>query len=88
LDLDLARRRIAWRATHRGTREADMLIGGFAEKYVADWGAAEITWFEDLLAETDVDIMAWAFGKQPPPARYNGPLMQALIRLDYIDVPK
>lgn len=83
-ELDFRRRRIAYRAWHRGTKEADLLIGGFADRYSADWGPAELDWFEDLLTETDVDIMAWAFGKQEVPERYHGALMDALKRLDYI----
>ena len=83
-DLDFRRRRIAFRAWHRGTKEADLMIGGFADRYAAGWGAAELDWFEDLIAETDVDIMAWALGRQAVPARYQGALMEALQRLDYI----
>jgi antitoxin CptB len=83
--LDLRRRRIAYRAWHRGTKEADMMIGGFAKRYADGWGPAELDWFEDLLAEQDVDIMDWALGRQPAPARYEGPLLEAMRRLDYID---
>ena len=83
-DLDFRRRRIAFRAWHRGTKEADLMIGGFADRYAGSWGPGELDWFEDLLAETDVDIMAWALGRQPVPDRYQGLLMEALQRLDYI----
>lgn len=83
-DIDFRRRRIAFRAWHRGTKEADLMIGGFADRYAAGWDVEALDWFEDLLAETDVDIMAWAFGRQEAPARYQGPLMEALRRLDYI----
>jgi antitoxin CptB len=83
-DLAFRRRRIAFRAWHRGTKEADLMIGGFADRYADGWSAAELDWFEDLLAEQDVDIMAWALGRQPPPARYHGPLLDALMRLDFI----
>lgn len=60
------------------------MIGGFADRYAAAWGPDELDWFEDLLAETDVDIMAWALGRQPIPERYHGPLMDAFQRLDFI----
>ncbi|MDO9490300.1 MAG: succinate dehydrogenase assembly factor 2 [Sphingomonadaceae bacterium] len=81
---DFRRRRIAFRAWHRGTKEADLMIGGFADRYAAGWGEAELDWFEELLAEQDVDIMAWALGRQAPPERYHGPLLDALMRLDFI----
>ena len=83
-DLDFRRRRMAFRAWHRGTREADLMIGGFADRHGANWTIAEIDWFEALLEQQDVDIMAWAIGSAAPPARFEGPQMAALQRLDYV----
>ena len=83
-DFEFRQRRLAFRAWHRGTREADLMIGGFADRYAAGWGAAEIDWFEALLEEQDVDIMAWAIGKVAVPARFAGAQMQAMQRLDYV----
>ena len=77
-----------WRAWHRGTREADMLIGGFFDAHHSAWGAAERAQFADMLEHQDVDIMAWAIGTAAPPARFQGPMMEALQRLDYIRVPR
>jgi antitoxin CptB len=85
---DTRLKRLRFRAWHRGTKEADLLIGGFADRYASGWGEAEIAWFEALLDEDDVDVMAWAIGTQTPPGRYDGPLMAALRRLDYIPVAK
>lgn len=77
-------KRIAYRAWHRGTREADRMIGGFCDAYAADWEEVDLLWFEALLDEDDVDIMAWALGKQEPSARFSGPQLAALRSLDYI----
>ena len=87
-DLSLRKRRIAYRAWHRGTKEADLLIGGFADKYMESWDEPETAWFEALIEEQDVDIMAWAIGTAPVPARYDGPMMNLLKRLDYIGVAR
>ncbi len=83
-DLEFRQRRLAFRAWHRGTREADLMIGGFADRHSASWGIAEIDWFEALLEEQDVDIMAWAIGKATPPERFEGDQMAAMRKLDYI----
>ena len=88
MDRDTRLKRLAFRASHRGTKEADILIGGFAQAHAAGWDEAALGWFEALLEEEDVDIMAWAIGREAPPARYAGPLMQALMKLDYIAVAK
>jgi antitoxin CptB len=86
--MDEVLRALKYRAWHRGTREADMMIGGFFDAHSASWGADERAQFDVLLAEQDVDIMAWAIGTQPVPERYQGPMMDALQRLDFIKVAK
>ena len=77
-----------WRAWHRGTREADMMIGGFFDAHHRQWSAEQRRWFAALLDEQDVDIMAWAIGTAVAPARFNGPMMQAMQKLDYLRAPK
>lgn len=81
-------RRLHFRAWHRGTKEADLLIGGFFDLLSAGWAEAEIAWFEALLEEEDVEIMAWAIGRQSPPTRYEGPMMQRMQALDYIPLAR
>jgi antitoxin CptB len=86
--MELRLRRARYRADHRGTKEADLVVGGFFARHHADWDDAALSWFEALLQEQDVDILAWAFGTSQPPSRYEGDLMQALKKLDYVDVLK
>lgn len=80
--------RAKFRGWHRGTREADYMIGGFFDRYSPDWSEAELAWFELLLDEDDVDIMAWAIGTQPIPDHIAGPQMDRMRRLDYVDIPR
>ena len=81
-------KRLHWRATHRGTREADMLIGGFFDAHHAAWSANDRAQFAAMLDEQDADILAWAHGTAAPPERFEGPMIEALRRLDYIRVPR
>ncbi len=81
-------KRLRFRAWHRGTKEADLMIGGFFDRYGADWSEAEIDWYERFLEEQDVDIMAWAIGTQPVPKRFEGAMIQKLKQLDYIEHPE
>jgi antitoxin CptB len=81
-------KRLHWRAHHRGTREADMLVGGFFDAHHASWDAGERTLFADMLNEQDVDIMAWAHGTAPAPERFEGPMISALKKLDYIRIAR
>ena len=85
-DVDL--KRLHWRAHHRGTKEADLLIGGFFDAHHASWSEDERALFADMLNEQDVDIMAWAIGTEEVPERYHGSMIEALQRLDFIKVGK
>ena len=78
--------RMRFRAWHRGTREADYMIGGFFDTHHANWQEAEIAWFEALLDEDDVDVMAWALKTQDAPEKYRGPQLEALQKLDYVTI--
>lgn len=81
-------RKLHFRAHHRGTREADALVGGFFDRYSFEWGDAEFAWFERLLEEQDVDIIAWAIGAADPDPAFAGPLMDQLKRVDFIKLPE
>jgi antitoxin CptB len=78
--------RARFRAWHRGTREADFMIGGFFDRHHAAWSETDLAWFEALLEEDDVAIMAWALNSAEVPERYAGPQMQALQKLDYVTI--
>ena len=77
-------KRLAWRAHHRGTKEADMLVGGFFDAHHRQWDSRDLAMFEEMLEEQDVDIMAWAHGTAEPPGRFAGSMIEELKKLDYI----
>jgi antitoxin CptB len=81
-------KRLRWRAHHRGTREADAMIGGFFDAHHHQWEAHERALFDALLEEQDADIMAWALGTASPPERFAGPMLEAMKRLDYIRIAR
>ena len=62
------------------------MIGGFFDRHHAAWSETELEWFEALLEEDDVEIMAWALGSAEVPEDYAGPLMLALQKLDYVTI--
>jgi antitoxin CptB len=81
-------KRLHWRAHHRGTKEADLLIGGFFDAHHQQWGSRDRALFEAMLEEQDVDIMAWAHGTAEAPKRFEGPMIAALKMLDYIRIAR
>ncbi len=86
--MDEVLRALKYRAWHRGTREADFMIGGFFDRYAHAWNEAELAWFEALVEEDDADIMAWALGTLAVPDEYAGAQMELMRKLDYVEVPR
>jgi antitoxin CptB len=86
MDRETRLKRLRFRAWHRGTKEADLLIGGFYDAHAERWTDDEIALFETLLEEQDVDIMAWAMATAVAPERYRGTILNALKTLNYIPI--
>lgn len=76
-DIEAFRRQLRFRAWHRGTREADLILGPFADRFVPGWDLAALTLFVDFLEENDPDIYDWVLGKGLPPERFQ-PLMKTI----------
>lgn len=81
-------KRLKFRSWHRGTREADMMVGGFFDARHTRWTDPEIDWFEAFLEEQDVDIMAWAIGTLPVPPQWQGPMIDDFMTLDFITIAR
>jgi antitoxin CptB len=77
--LDALRRKLGFRAWHRGTREADLLIGSFADRNLGGFDGAALAQFERLLAENDPDIHDWMTGRLPVPPEHDNQVT-ALLR--------
>ena len=69
------RRRIAFRAWHRGTREMDLILGRFADARVPTLDPAGLDRLEALMEEADPDLYAWISGKAVPPDAVDGSLL-------------
>ena len=75
-------KRLRFRAWHRGTREADLMIGGFVSRTIASLTEAELDALEALLELPDVDLADWLTGRVPVPEQHRGPLDRKSTRLN------
>ena len=78
-DLDLRRRRLIFRARHRGTKEADLMIGGFVSRHVASLSEAELDALEVVLDHPDVDLTDWLSGRREVPPENRCPMLDRLV---------
>ena len=80
VDTDDARRRkrLRFRAWHRGLREVDLILGPFADDCLAQLDAAELDHFETLLTAPDNDLYDWFTGRSAPSDRFNHSLVERI----------
>ena len=76
--LDLRRRKILFRAWHRGIREMDLIMGGFADRSIEQLSEAELGEFEQLMELPDAQVLAWLTGEADLPAAYDSALFRRL----------
>lgn len=77
-ELERRRRRLLFRATHRGTQESDLLVGGFVAARLATFTDTEIVALEALMELPDSDLADWLTGRQPIPADAAQPLLRRM----------
>ena len=70
--------RLRFRAWRRGFREADLILGAFADRYAPSMSDAEQARFESLLEQADHDIYGWIMGSLPVPAAFDDELLARL----------
>jgi antitoxin CptB len=73
-ELDPRRRRILFRAWHRGIREMDLIFGQFADCELPTLPEAELDEFERILTEDDNDLFKWICGEKELPEHLQTPL--------------
>ena len=73
--LETKRRKLRFRSLRRGTKESDLVIGGFAERHLRELSAEQLDRFEALLDENDQDVLGWVIGLSPPPAQFDNDVL-------------
>src|SRR5437660_12785472 len=81
--LDIRRKRLLFRSWHRGTREADLILGSFAEAHLAGFDAARLDQYEALLDCPDPELFEWITGRTAPPAVYDTEVIRLLLAFRY-----
>jgi antitoxin CptB len=77
-DLDVRRRRILFRSWHRGLREMDLIMGGFADAEIGNLTEDELGEFERLIEVPDADLFRWITREAAAPENYDSPVFRRL----------
>ncbi len=77
--LDVRRRRLLFRASHRGTKETDLLVGGFVASRIAALSGAELEALESIMDLPDPELAEWLTGTRPiPPAHRHAAMLRRM----------
>lgn len=76
--LDAHRKRILFRSLRRGTKESDLVIGGFAKSVLKDLDRPQLDALEALLDRPDPEVLGWVIGLRPVPPKFDTDVMAML----------
>jgi antitoxin CptB len=77
--LDVERRRLLWRATHRGIKEMDLIVGGYAEAHLPTMSKADLKEFAEILEIPDQLLLSWATKQEDVPELQRSKLLQQVL---------
>ncbi len=73
--MDDRRKRLLYRASRRGSQEADLLLGHFARRYLAGFSDEQLDRFEILIEIPDADLLEWNNGRSQVPEDQKNDVM-------------
>ena len=78
MDREFLERKILYRSSHRGTKEADALLGGFFRSVSSSFTVEQLVSFGKLVEESDADIMDWLKGEKKVPKGQLSEIIRSL----------
>jgi len=76
--MDNRRRRLIFRACHRGTYENDLLIGDFVKARIGQMTESELDDIEAVMEFPDAELADWLTGRAPIPAYADSPMLRRI----------
>lgn len=82
-ELEIRRKRLTYRARHRGTKELDLLIGSFADAHLASFDSGQLERFENLLSLPEPQLYNWMLGEETPPEALCDDVLTLFLAFKY-----
>ena len=67
MSIKVVRKRLSIRSRRRGTKELDLILGRFSDKYLNELKMPDLNLYEQLLSNDDYLIYNWLFSKEDSP---------------------
>lgn len=85
-NLELERKRLIFRASHRGIKEMDYILGHFVHNKINDFNEAELKDLQYIMSFEDRDLLSWFMGEVPLPKNANIPMFHNILKFHNIKV--
>ena len=76
---EISRKRLVWRATHRGIKEMDLILGGFVTRHLQGFTEAEIADLERIMDIPDQEMLSWATKQEEVAPHHVSPLLIRIL---------
>jgi antitoxin CptB len=83
--LDARRKRLLFRCWHRGTKELDLIIGGFADAHLPTLTEAELDQLEKIIEAPEPELYAALTGEGPTPHNVSSELFEKMKSFRVVD---
>ena len=70
MDINVVRKRLSIKSWRRGTKELDLILGGFSDNNLLKLEMSELGLYEQLLSNDDHLIYGWLFEKEEGPKTF------------------
>lgn len=80
MDNEQRKKRLLYRANHRGIKEMDIILGRYADVHISRMDEAGLDAFEALMAESDRDLLNWFTSESECPKRIDTPLFNSILQ--------
>ena len=78
-DISVRRKKLRYRAWHRGTKEMDLVLGPYADANTEAMDDAQLDQLEALMNEEDPPLLKWVMGQEEPPENVDRVSLAKLI---------
>lgn len=78
-DISMRRKKLRYRAWHRGTLEMDRVLGPFADAHINDLSEADLDRLEAVMSEEDPSLLKWVMQQETPPATVDLEFLDRIV---------
>jgi len=78
--VEALRKRLLYKSTHRGMKETDKILGGFALQELGNLNENLLNDFDTLLDVSDNDLLSWILSKEIVPKAFDNEIFRRIVK--------